>query len=483
MTNATYCGGCETACALGQTCMAGRCSGAGGVGADGCTGGLARGLSVSRIDAFQTVAIGMMEDGDEIASTARNSDLVQGRETLFRVFVTPGSGWMTREISARVTLVNGDTSEEHFAKKMVSGASDEDNASSTFQVSVPAEEVQGDTRYYVELVECGTPPSGDATAPRFPAADDVALGALETGVLKVTVLPITSNGNAPDTTEMGLQPYKDLLEAIYPVTGVEITVGDGLNASYPIDWNDTLDAVRAKRASDSPDSDVYYYGLIKPTETFREFCMRGCTAGVGFVTRQNDVQLRVAMGIGFEGEASPHTMAHELGHNHGRSHAPCVPQGSSIDGVDPNFPYSGANIGVWGYDNRSDELIDPEGVTDMMGYCDVTWISDYNYDALVTRVAAVSGAKVRINPDVLARFRVLLLDAVGPRWGRAHRELQVPSGAPEVAEILDQKGNVVEYIVIYRTEVSEIAAASVMVPEPQPGWHAIRVSGSRAQPF
>ena len=487
-SNAMNCGECNHACAMGQTCATGMCSGAGGVGADGCMGGLARNVTISRIDAFQTVEVNIMEGGEELTGNARNTDLAEARPTVFRIFVTPGSGWTARELSARVTLVNGATSQELFAKKSISRASDVDDPATTFQVSVPADQIKVDTHYYVELVECGTPPSGDATAPRFPAAQDVSLGVLKTGPLKVNIVPITSNSRAPDTTEESLQPYLELLEAIYPVDHVEITVGGGITAGYPVDWNGTLDAVRSKRASDRPEADVYYYGLIRPTESFREFCGNGCTAGIGYVPdRAQDANLRVAMGIGFPGDASPGAMAHEIGHNHGRNHAPCVPPGSSISGVDENYPktggYAGGGIGVWGYDQRSEQLINPDGITDMMGYCNETWISDYTYDGIFNRVIQVNSAKIRVNPDLLGRFRVLLVDAAGPRWGRPITELTVPDGIPEVAEVRDADGTVIENVVVYRTLVSEIDAASILVPEPRPDWYSVKVDGYAAHPF
>lgn len=469
---------------MGQTCLLGVCTGAGGVGADGCAGGLARNLALSRIDAFQAVHVTIMEDGDEVAPTARKTDLVQGREAIFRVFVSPGSGWTAREISARVTIVNGATSNEYFAKKSVSGASTEGSIQSTFQITVPADQLQADSRYHVELVECGTPPSGNATTPRFPATAETALGARRTGPLKVRVIPIRSNMRVPDTSQTALAPYKALLDAMYPATAVELSVGDEVNGSYPVDWNGTLDLVRSKRQSDRPAADVYYYGLIAPNATFREFCGNGCTAGIGFVPSVQDASRRVSLGIGFADAQSHGTMAHEIGHNHGREHAPCVPQGGQISGVDSDYPYSGGNIGGWGYDRRTQMFVNPENVTDILGYCNNKWISDYTYDGLVNRMATVNGAqRVKIDPESLGRFRVLLLDAFGPRWGIPIDEPTVPGGVAEVAEITNESGDVLDHVVVYRTQVSDIDAWSILVPEPTPGQHAVKISGVQALAF
>ena len=51
-----------------------------------------------------------------------------------------------------------------------------------------------------------------------------------------------------------------------------------------------------------------------------------------------------------------------------------------------------------------------------MGYCNNKWISDYTYQALVNRVAAVNGAQDQIfSAQALSTWRVLLLDQRGPR--------------------------------------------------------------------
>jgi hypothetical protein len=497
-TNAANCGACGTVCSTGQVCLASLCKGAGGVGADGCTGGLAQNVTLSRIDAFQSVQVGIMLNGAEVASTARNTDLVAGRETVFRIFLTPGSGWTARELSARVTLVNGAASDEFFTKMTVSAASTLADAGSTIQVTVPPDKVTADSHYYVELVECSDASNGDAAAPRFPTTDDLALGARTTGGLKIVVVPITIASKVPSTDDAFYDQFRQYMTAMYPITGISITAAaSGIMVAEPpnasggstpdwsqLDWNGMLDSMRTKRQADAPAADVYYFGMLAPTDTFQQFCGRGCTAGIGFVTSPNDASRRVAVGIGWSGDQAVITMAHEVGHNHGRNHAPCAPQGSSISGVDPYYPYAGGAIGVWGYDSETKQLVDPTGVTDIMGYCNDQWISDYTYDGLVKRVALVDGAaRVIENPDALAYWRTLLVDARGPRWGLPSETLEPPAGNPEVAQIYDDQGDVIDSVVVYRTLVSDIDAASIMVPEPKPGWYAIEVSGSTPHPF
>ncbi|WP_419937581.1 M66 family metalloprotease [Candidatus Palauibacter sp.] len=68
----------------------------------------------------------------------------------------------------------------------------------------------------------------------------------------------------------------------------------------------------------------------------------------------------------------PGPTAHELGHSFNLRHAPCGGAGSP----DPAYPYSGAQIGAWGYDPLGGVV--PPTTTDIMSYCG-GWISDYHY--------------------------------------------------------------------------------------------------------
>jgi hypothetical protein len=71
-------------------------------------------------------------------------------------------------------------------------------------------------------------------------------------------------------------------------------------------------------------------------------------------------------------------MAHEMGHNFGRLHSPC----GNPSGVDPFYPYSGASIGVYGYDVFAGVPKVP-AMRDLMSYCDPPWISDYTYKGIM----------------------------------------------------------------------------------------------------
>jgi hypothetical protein len=82
-------------------------------------------------------------------------------------------------------------------------------------------------------------------------------------------------------------------------------------------------------------------------------------------------------------------VTHELGHNFGRSHAPC----GNPSAPDPSYPYANASIGVYGIDLGDMTLKSPSVYADVMSYCSPDWISDYTY----TGVLAFRGT----SPDVV----------------------------------------------------------------------------------
>jgi hypothetical protein len=445
---------------------------------DGCAG-LAQNLAISQIAVYQTVKIPIMANGAEVPVAMRNTDVITGKDALFRVFVTAGAGFAARELSARVFVQNAGEVKMFNAKTTLRGSTTEADLATSFNVKVPKGALTPDSRYAVEIVECGAAPGGTAMMPRFPASDGAALGARKTGVLKIRILPLQVNSLLPDTSEAGLKPYKDRFMALYPIDDVEFTVASPVTIQSATDWSRNLERVSQQRRTDAPAADVYYYGLIKPASTLREFCGGGCTTGIGYVPQgsgANQAGQRAALGIGFADGASADTMTHEVGHNSGRHHAPC---GSGIEGVDPNFPYMGGGIGVWGYDAASGKLISPERTTDLMGYCNTKWLSDYTYDGLLNRVATVNGNQnLYVPPELVQAWDVIIVEGGAARWGLPIDQPAAPGGEGEPAEILDAFGRVIAIETVYRTEISDIDAFSFEVPKRRHGWHGIHVAGA-----
>jgi hypothetical protein len=121
-------------------------------------------------------------------------------------------------------------------------------------------------------------------------------------------------------------------------------------------------------------------------------------AGVGYIS--------AAAAIGWDRLPSGGSVAaHEWGHNWAREHAPCGGAGNPDD----NYPYTGGEIGVIGYDLVNDEL-KPAASHDLMGYCNEEWISDYTYKGVMAfrsnESPFVSGMREAIQPALLVWGRI-----------------------------------------------------------------------------
>lgn len=477
-SDAAHCGTCTNTCPDEETCIVGQCSGSIG---DECTNQLAYDITLSQIAAYQAGKVVIMDDGSAVDGGSRPVDVVAAKAALVRAFVTLGQSFTSRVLSARLTLLTGSGAEpiQYFSKREVSTASTEDNLATTFNIEVPPEDITADTRYVVEIVECDATTAGSMAAPRFPASGDAPLDARVTGRLTLQFIPIIANGRTPDTSAARLDELKAYMEAMYPIEGMDYTVGTPMNAPTTVSatgdgWSETLDALRSRHGQDGAPNTLYYYGLLEPAATLREYCGGSCVAGIGYVpsASNNARDQRVAQGLSYGGTTSAETMAHEVGHNHGRQHAPC----GGASGVDPNYPYANAQIGWWGL-RYPDTLFAPTNTTDIMGYCNSKWVSDYTYKGILERVATINGNAFELPSSVVGLWRIVLTGPFGPSWGIPITTPAPPAGEPEGAVILDRDGDAITEVTVYRTLIDHLGASSVMVPEPEPGWHAIEIAG------
>jgi len=421
-----------------------------------------------------------MQQGAAVAADDRPADVIQGKAGRVRVFVDLDGGWAARTVSARLLLTNGDLTPSYFSKRNVAQASAENSFATTFNFDVKPEDITATTRYAVEIVECDGTPSGALGKPRFPSADNQELGTRKTGVVKIRFIPLNANGRTAASDTARLDLYRDYLGRMYPASGIEYTVGGALNVGQTISaqgngWSAALDQLSDLHEQEAAANDVYYYGLFQPTDNIGQYCGGGCVAGIGFVTGTQSFSRhqRVALGLSYANASSAETLAHELGHNHGRPHSPC---GGAAD-ADGNYPYAGAKIGWWGFE-APEKLHNPANDTDIMGYCQNQWVSDYVYRFFTDRIAFLNGALFeQPPPGGMQHFLFLLTDVTGPRWGVWRQAPRYPSGEPEAANVLDAAGNVVATVTVYRTPMDHLGGALLLVPDPEPGWHAVQVQG------
>jgi hypothetical protein len=360
-------------------------------------------LGLRAVATYQAVKVDLMVDGS--ARAPRNAPIVAGSDLLFHLYVTRPR--VRRNVTGVVRLVApGGAVTERRATLFATRASIDGDRSSVIEVRMPgAAVVEGATwTAWLEADDGGPVAVGARSDARWPRDGfPTPLGAQsDGGGLALVLVPFRydadGSGRLPDTSARQLARIRDLLLAMYPLANVELRVRapvpwiERLTLNSNVDFGSMNDTLVGVRRADRPADDVYYYGLVAPAPDFASYCGGGCVTGQSFVpSTPRDVDIRVGSGLGFGTSASAWTLAHEVGHLHGRSHAPCGTQG-----LDPGFPYADASIGVWGWDRRDDSLLEPAATTDFMGYCDPQWISDYTYTGIFQRVLEQRGRRLRL---------------------------------------------------------------------------------------
>lgn len=225
---------------------------------------------------------------------------------------------------------------------------------------------------------------------------------------RVTLVPLVLASGTGDVSQANQASWIDRLRRMYPIAGVDVVVAAPFTPSDPAapglitaasdgtGWPQILSDLEAKRVGEG--SGRYFFGALHVEYS-------SGVVGLGYV--------RGASAIGWDRSGLPdganyaEVLAHEVGHNFGRLHAPCNNPAS----VDPSWPtaaaYQGALIGTWGWDASPrppspEALKDPAGTHDVMGYCSGVWASDYTY-------RGIFGYRQASAPAVVAAARPALL--------------------------------------------------------------------------
>ena len=358
---------------------------------------VAQNITLDEVAFFQSVKVSVAKGSDVPDRGSPATPIVAGREATVRVYVTPGDGWSPHDVTARLKITTrtptGTLSQVFSATKTVDAASTDDKLDSTINITVPGEALRAGATFAVVLNEDKGAAAKSPDSARFPRDGTFAdLGVSAGGAkVRVMIVPVQYNadgsGRLPDTSDDQIKKYKDRFFQLYPAASVEITVRDPFPWGTVISpsgagFREILMAMPGLHAQDSADPDLYYYAAFEPAASFPQFCGGGCIAGLSAVGMPHSVGLGYNV-VGNEGNIAAETAAHEVGHAHGLRHAPCGGAGNP----DPAFPYAGGATGVWGLDPIDHKTLYPPSLDkDVMGYCPPTWISDYHFTKIFSRV-------------------------------------------------------------------------------------------------
>ncbi|MEY2930515.1 MAG: hypothetical protein RL033_1264 [Pseudomonadota bacterium] len=349
---------------------------------------LAGGLHIRDIALYQTVKVPLVQNGALVVE--RVAPIVQRKKSLLRVFVDLLPGYVPRTVRGVLRLGNAGSTAVLVDPRVVQGPSTDAKLPSTFNFEIPAELVGPSTELSISLEEPGCASGNGATVDaQFPQLGAHALASIAIERLELMIVPVRLDGRVPSISERELTEVRTDLLAYYPVPDVKIRVRAPIEADHPIDaldqtsWSRLLAQIERTRAADNPAPNVYYMGIAQPSATLRTYCPDSCVLGLAPLNSHARPEKQIAVGASFgDGQVST-TIIHELGHAHGRGHAPCVANGKIAD-TDPSYPDPMGATGSWGWDSRENVLQWPDD-KDVMGYCSPRWMSTYTYAALAER--------------------------------------------------------------------------------------------------
>ena len=329
--------------------------------------------------------------------------LVAGEPALLRVFVTAERATNAGMPPVRATFYR-DGALIHEAdipakSDPIPAAIDESSLSKSANAEIPGWVIQPGLEVVIEPDPDGTLDPALGVAERIPATGRMAVDVHAVPVFELTLVPFLWE-ESPDasileiTAAMAGDPEgHELLEhtrLLLPVSAMDVkpheSVATTTNNGFAI--MEQTEMIRVAEGGRG-----HYLGVMAgPT-------VPGWLGGVAY-----DIGSWSSFSV-----LDSNTIAHEFGHNRNLYHAPC----GGPAGPDRYYPYGSGNIGAWGYDSRTGDLV-PPGQPDLMSYCDPQWISDYQFtNALRYRLETESGSILvaAAAPPPAASGRALLL------WG------------------------------------------------------------------
>lgn len=334
--------------------------------------------------AYLTQAIQRLDHGVE---------LVAGRDAYLRVFAV-ASTTNTAQPRVRVRLYHGGN---EVATWLVNapGSSvpllvNESALTNSWNVSIPGVLVQPGLALLAEVDPDDQVPETSTDDNTFPVnGSPLPVVVRELLPFRLRLVPVLQsvNGNLGDVTEANRDSYLVDVLKLLPIGEWDADLREPYTTAAPElqsnnangAWGMILSEIRALRNT-ADSSERYYYGVVQTSYS-------SGVAGIGYIGSPTGTAQAAVGWDRANGRAS--VLAHELGHNFGRFHAPC----GNPSGIDPNYPHPSGRIGAWGLDLSNLSLKSPFIWNDLMGYCSNEWVSDYTWNAVMNfRALSPTGA-------------------------------------------------------------------------------------------
>jgi hypothetical protein len=367
--------------------------------------------------------------------------LLAGRDAFLRVFAVANLANQARP-QVRVRLYHGTTlvqSEDVPGPATgVPQGPNEAELSTSWNRLIPGSWIQPGLRILVDVDPNGLVAETNEADNRYPASGGPApMDVRALPAFSVRLVPVLqeANGLQGTVTDANKEQFLADVKQVLPVGTYDADVRAPYSTNAPVvqrdngngAWSTILSELHALKVADA--SSRYYYGVIKTGYA-------SGIAGMGYVGGNGKTAVgwdRLPSGAGI--------MAHEVGHNLGRTHAPCGTAGST----DQSFPHPGGQIGVWGL-NVTTLAPKPPTTADFMGYCSPDWVSDYSWIGMIGyRESGASAAP----PAAVGRDGMLVWGRLSgneivlePAFRVALRADHLPRPGRHRVELLDAGGRV-----------------------------------------
>jgi len=332
--------------------------------------------------------------------------IVAGKPALLRVFGVANQCNFARP-KIRVTVSGVVQPDIQAIESSVRQNADQGVLQSSWNLLLPGSVVQPGLTVSAQIDPDNAVAESNESDNQFPAAGPKPIDVRVMPTVGVRFIPVSIAGNAANVSAARLDSFLVVSRKIHPAFDYDADIGAPFaSGSAPLKasgegWSEVLRDLEARRVTDSTASPTarYYVGMVRVT-------YNAGVAGLGYIGGKS------TLSWDFPGQSTPEIVAHELGHNYAQFHAPCGGAG----GPDPNYPntggYAGGYIGQYGYDLAEQTLRQPEFFTDIMGYCQPKWISDYMYKRMMQwlidhPVSLPSVSSAEIQPSLLVWGRIV----------------------------------------------------------------------------
>ncbi|HTS88621.1 MAG TPA: M12 family metallo-peptidase [Gemmatimonadales bacterium] len=342
--------------------------------------------------------------GVQLIQSSQRADgsvpMVANRDALLRVFVTANQANSAAAV-VRVRLFSGGRevdSTDVTGPAAVAQSADTTSLAASWNVLIPAGRMTAGLSYQVVLDPDDLIPDTDPTDNVWPRSGTQAVAVQSVPAFSLRFVPITQsvNGLTGNVSNANKAALAQETASLWPLSAMTVDVRAAYTTSAPaLDanntsgaWGQILSETSALRASDGSSAD--YVSIVATNYS-------SGIAGLGWIGAPGAVAWDKA-------GSAPGVIAHELGHNFGRYHAPC----GNPSGVDSAYPYPGASVGTWGLDLPALSLKTAAADKDLMSYCSPQWVSDYSYMGVLSFRGSGPAVETtgRVGPGLLVWGRV-----------------------------------------------------------------------------